>query len=128
MQPARVIPEKPILSYPTFDLGLTPTPQPVQPPTHPPVQQPTHKATHHPISSHPTFDLGLTPTPPTDNSDRGPSSQSQSSQIPITQAINEPTNVTRSGKFDVVYPRRSKRVPKKTKCGTAGEKCLKQQN
>ncbi|KAK1369701.1 hypothetical protein POM88_035793 [Heracleum sosnowskyi] len=126
VQPAPVV----IPEMPSFDSGLTPTPQPNQQHSttqQPPPLQPTHRPPHKPILSYPTFDLGI--TPPSDDSNAVASSQStESSQPSLTQA-SESSNLSPSGrtnKFQKVYePRRSKRVPKPTKCGTDGEKCRK---
>ncbi|KAK1398661.1 hypothetical protein POM88_008524 [Heracleum sosnowskyi] len=81
---------QPVSSHFIFDLGLTPTPQPIQQQPidaattdQPPVIQRTHRPPHNLICSYPTFDLGI--TPPSD--DGVTSSQStQSSKIPLTQA------------------------------------------
>lgn len=125
-EPAPVV----IPDMPSFDLGLTPTQQPNQQHSttqQPPPLQPTHCPPHKPILSYPTFDLGI--TPPSDDSNAVASSQStESSQPSLTQASesSNPSPSGRANKFQKVYePRRSKRVPKPTKCGTDGEKCRK---
>lgn len=197
MQPPHVVPEKRkavVLSYPTFDLGLTPTPEPVhqpsfhvpteqvsiqqpytcqppstnehstcQLPTHqasrqqPPVLQPIIRTSHKPISSYPSFDLGI--TPPSDDDNRGISSQTTASphvpvsqttdasdpsyvpsdpacaqdsdptvsdDLPLSQAneASDPSNEPPAKSIKVYELRRSKRVPKPKDCGTKGKKCL----
>ncbi|KAK1393053.1 hypothetical protein POM88_012109 [Heracleum sosnowskyi] len=127
-----------VLSYPTFDLGLTPTPPPMlqQPPddattAQPPPIQHTHRPHHNPISSHPTFDLGITP-PSDDGVGVNSSHSTESSLIPLTQASESstPDKASKSDsadKFRVVYvPRRSKRSRKPPNSGTDGEKCTRQ--
>lgn len=90
-------------SVPSFDLGLTPTPQP--PTEQPPPLQRAHRPTE--ISrdaSVPLFDLGISPPQP-DATAQG----TDTSQVPVRHYVK----------------RRSKRVPKPTKCGTDGEKGAK---
>ncbi|KAK1379315.1 hypothetical protein POM88_026059 [Heracleum sosnowskyi] len=76
VEPAPVV----IPDMPSFDLGLTPTPQPNQQHSttqQPPPLQPTHRPPHKPILSYPTFDLGI--TPPSDDSNVVAFSQSTES-------------------------------------------------
>lgn len=80
-----------ILSYHTFDLGLTPTPQPL--PlyySHRPTKQP-------PILSYLIFDLGITP-PGNGVTSTGSYQDTESSQVSSTQV-----SANRAIKFKNVY-------------------------
>ncbi|KAL8157193.1 hypothetical protein AgCh_002050 [Apium graveolens] len=122
---------------PSFDLGLTPTPE--QPRTedpsteHPRTEDPSteqppplhrsHRPTKH-VSmdfSIPSFSLHVTPTPPTDP-DAG-------TDVTSSQSIQDQSSQDRPGKYGHFYTfqgkRRSKRTINPPNCGTDGQKCAK---